>query len=109
MLLPPLLQELLVHRKWSVDAHPEWLVFEAEQQLQIRPAQHSVANYLMRHPGAIVQLNMGEGKTRVILPMLILHWAKGQQLVRRCLPACLPACLPDVCLVGGWLRCAAGV
>ena len=23
----------------------------------------------------VVQLNMGEGKTRVILPMLALHWA----------------------------------
>jgi hypothetical protein len=27
-------------------------------------------------PGAIVQLNMGEGKTRVILPMLALHLAQ---------------------------------
>jgi hypothetical protein len=25
---------------------------------------------------------MGEGKTRVILPMLALHWADGQQVVR---------------------------
>jgi hypothetical protein len=71
-----------VHRTWSVDKHPAWLVFEIEGGLQIRPAQHWVAAYLMEHPGSIVQLNMGEGKTRVILPMLILHWADGTNLVR---------------------------
>jgi hypothetical protein len=74
-------QELQVHRTWSVDDHPAWLVFEMEGGLQIRPAQHWVAAYLMEHPGSIVQLNMGEGKTRVILPMLILHWANGTNLV----------------------------
>ena len=29
---------------------------------------------MIDHPGDIVQLNMGEGKTRVILPLLVLHW-----------------------------------
>lgn len=53
-------QELQVHRTWDVAAHPEWLVFEAEGQLQIRPAQHKVAQLLMADPGAIEQLNMGE-------------------------------------------------
>jgi hypothetical protein len=70
-----------VQRQWSVDDHPEWLVFEMEGGLQIRAAQHRVAACLMEHPGSIVQLNMGEGKTRVILPMLILHWADGHNLV----------------------------
>ncbi|KAL4428607.1 hypothetical protein ABPG77_008919, partial [Micractinium sp. CCAP 211/92] len=77
-----LLQELTVHRTWSVDKHPLWLAFEAEQQLQVRPQQAWVAQHLMAHPGDIVQLNMGEGKTRVILPLLILHWADGNNLVR---------------------------
>jgi hypothetical protein len=38
----------------------------------------------MDDPGAVVQLNMGEGKTRVILPMLALHWADGQHIVGAC-------------------------
>lgn len=85
-----LIQELLVHRQWSVDDHPEWLVFEAEQQLQIRPSQYWVAAHLLDNPGHIVQLNMGEGKTRVILPMLVLAWANGDNLVRlNFLPALL--------------------
>lgn len=54
-----LAQELLVHRQWSVKKHPEWLVFEAEQQLQIRPAQYWVALHLMNNRGHILQLNMG--------------------------------------------------
>jgi hypothetical protein len=73
-------QELLVHRTWAPAAHPKWLVFEAEGQLQIRPAQYDIAQHLLAHPGAIMQLNMGEGKTRVILPMLALHWADGTRL-----------------------------
>jgi len=51
-------------------------VFEVEQQLQIRGNQYTVAKHLMDNEGdkgAITQLNMGEGKTRVILPMLALR------------------------------------
>ncbi|GLC47557.1 hypothetical protein PLESTB_000000900 [Pleodorina starrii] len=36
-------QELLVRRVWDPAQHPQWLVFEAEGQLQIRPAQLAVA------------------------------------------------------------------
>eukprot|EP00899_Mesostigma_viride_P019526 jgi/Mesvir1/27575/Mv07320-RA.1 len=77
-----LLQELEVVRAWDVCQHPLWLVLEADRGFQIRPNQYAVARYMMDHPGAIVQLNMGEGKTRVILPMLALHWANGSNTVR---------------------------
>lgn len=70
-----------MHRTWDVTVHPKWLVFEVEGQLQIRPAQYETAQHLMTHPGAIMQLNMGEGKTRVILPMLALHWAAHKEYV----------------------------
>eukprot|EP00965_Chrysotila_dentata_P000285 9095-Pleurochrysis_carterae.AAC.1 len=62
-----------VGREWSVREHPQWLVFEVEQRVQIRRTQHLVARFCIDNPGAITQLNMGEGKTRVILPMLVLH------------------------------------
>ena len=78
----PPAQELKVRRTWDAVQHPQWLAFEVEGQLQIRPAQHSVAQHLMANPGDIAQLNMGEGKTRVILPMLVLHWADGSRVVR---------------------------
>ncbi len=71
-----------MHRTWDPAQNPQWLVFEVEGRLQIRPQQHAIAQLLMGHPGAIAQLNMGEGKTRVILPMLALHWADGSRVVR---------------------------
>ena len=74
-----LIQELQTRRIWSVEEHPYWLVYEAINTIQIRPTQFSVAKSLMDNEGAIVQLNMGEGKTRVILPMLILYWGSAAQ------------------------------
>ncbi|KAG2488308.1 hypothetical protein HYH03_013158 [Edaphochlamys debaryana] len=79
-----LVEELQCRRVWDVRAHPKWLVFEAEGRLQIRPRQYALAAHLMdpAHAGAIAQLNMGEGKTRVLLPMLALHWADRSRVVR---------------------------
>ena len=54
-------------------------VFEVEQQIRIRPQQYKVAKHLIDHPGDIVQLNMGLGKTRVIILMLIMHWALSEE------------------------------
>ena len=81
------IQELSVYRTWSVEQHPEWLVFEVFAQLQIRPVQHTIAKSMIdaidtRGCNPITQLNMGEGKTRVILPMLVMHWRKSDKLVR---------------------------
>ena len=71
-----------IGRDWCVKLHPQWLVFEVEQRLQIRRIQHRIAAFCISRPGAITQLNMGEGKTRVILPMLILELAQPDRLVR---------------------------
>lgn len=64
-----------VERTWDPMIHPKWLAFEADSGLQVRSAQADVALHMIDNPGDIVQLNMGEGKTRVILPLLLLHWA----------------------------------
>jgi len=77
-----LLQEIQVRRIWDVQQHPEWLLFEMEGGLQIRPIQYTVAKHIIDNPGSILQLNMGEGKTRVIVPMLALHWGDQKTLVR---------------------------
>eukprot|EP00798_Chlamydomonas_sp_ICE-L_P021581 gene21581-28577_t len=53
---------------------------ETQKLLQVlgRRLKYDVATRLIHEPGAIAQLNMGEGKTRVILPMLVLHLGKGE-------------------------------
>ena len=87
---PQLLAELQVRRVWAPSEHVQWLVFEAERHLQIRPIQYHVAQSLIDSvngtdvdaQGLVGQLNMGEGKTRVILPMLVLHCANGQVAMR---------------------------
>ena len=71
-----------IGREWDVHKHPAWLVFEVEQQLKIRRVQYTTAKHLIDTPGAVTQLNMGEGKTRVILPMLHLHLGRQGALVR---------------------------
>jgi Protein of unknown function (DUF3638) len=86
--------ELLNARSWDPAEHPAWLAFEVIHGLEIRKRQHSVARKLLdqpgdkgstpgeREPGALLQLNMGEGKTRVILPMLALELAGKSDAVR---------------------------
>ncbi len=68
-----LIRELMCVRKWSIDEHPRWLAFECDMCLQIRPEQYELAKHLLSTPGAISQLNMGLGKTRVVVPMLVLE------------------------------------
>ena len=82
-----IVKELRTVRVWSVKEFPHWLVFEALARLQIRPLQYSVASSIIKGidktgVSPIMQLNMGEGKTRVILPMLILHWLNSDKLIR---------------------------
>eukprot|EP01080_Neovahlkampfia_damariscottae_P011886 gene11886-5213_t len=76
------LKELMGKRKWNIEEHPRWLAFEVEGNIQIRNDQYSIAQHLIENPQAICQLNMGEGKTRVILPMLILYYSSMKKCVR---------------------------
>ena len=65
-----IVRELRSTRTWDVEAHPDWLAFELDGALQIRPAQHALAEAVLAHaerratkadePGPILQLNMGE-------------------------------------------------
>ena len=84
--------ELGNRRTWDPHAQPGWLAFEVLQGLEIRRRQATVAQHMLKHPGgpglpedergAILQLNMGEGKTRVILPMLVLALCGRGEVVR---------------------------
>lgn len=63
------------YTNWSPCDYPEWLLFEIEQNLTIRRIQIEIAKRMIEPPeintkNSVMQLNMGEGKTAVIVPIL---------------------------------------
>lgn len=74
------------HQNWRPHEYPEWLLFEIEQNLTIRRIQIEIAKRMIEPPAmatnqkhSVMQLNMGEGKTAVIVPILAARLANGAQ------------------------------
>ncbi|KAL3478443.1 hypothetical protein BJX99DRAFT_107001 [Aspergillus californicus] len=70
---------------WDPKDSPEWLLFEIESNLTIRERQAEVAKKIIgseSSDNAVLQLNMGEGKTAVITPIAALTIADSAQLLR---------------------------
>lgn len=72
------------YENWSPHEYPEWLLFEIEQNLTIRRIQIEIAKRMIQPPEnetkhSVMQLNMGEGKTAVIVPILAARLADGKQ------------------------------
>jgi len=73
------------HENWIPSEKPEWLLFEIEMDLLVRKLQAQVADKMICPDGnknALVQLNMGEGKTSVIVPLVLLALSNSTQLAR---------------------------
>lgn len=74
------------HENWSPVDYPEWLLLELEMDIMIRPIQVEVAQQMMKMPdgkNGVMQLNMGEGKTSVIIPMLCVTLANEEDTLCR--------------------------
>lgn len=74
------------HTNWDAREQPETLLLEIESGITIREVQEQIASR-MRSDSAdgdnqIMQLNMGEGKSSVIVPMVAAALADGSRLVR---------------------------
>ncbi|PHH83232.1 hypothetical protein CDD82_2843 [Ophiocordyceps australis] len=70
---------------WNPYDHPEWLLLECESELMVRKGQIEVARQMIKPPkgrNSVMQLNMGEGKSSVIIPLVSLALSDGSQLVR---------------------------
>ncbi|KAL2192964.1 hypothetical protein P885DRAFT_64434 [Corynascus similis CBS 632.67] len=66
-------------------AFPESLLLELEQGILIRPVQQGIAAKMREPPNgsnSVMQLNMGEGKSSVIVPIIAAALADGERLVR---------------------------
>ncbi|KAI1437155.1 hypothetical protein GGR50DRAFT_115572 [Xylaria sp. CBS 124048] len=73
------------HRTWDALEHPEWLLLEIESGIMIRDVQEQIASEMMNprsRCNAVMQLNMGEGKSSVIVPMVAAELANKSQLAR---------------------------
>ncbi|KAK3346459.1 hypothetical protein B0T25DRAFT_484377 [Lasiosphaeria hispida] len=73
------------HTNWDPMEFPESLIFEVESGVMIRPVQEEIAKQ-MRMPSSrensVMQLNMGEGKSSVVVPIVAAALADGTKLVR---------------------------
>ena len=84
---PELLSEISNpgHQGWDPAQYPDWLLFEIENNVLIRQVQAQIAQEMMSPSSganSILQLNMGEGKSSVIVPIVAAALANGQKLVR---------------------------
>ncbi|CAF1319399.1 unnamed protein product [Rotaria sp. Silwood1] len=80
------------HANWTPSMHVPWLILELEMNITIREMQIEVTRHMIQpmmnknNPSIsniVMQMNMGEGKTSVILPMLALSLcSSSSSLVR---------------------------
>ncbi|KAG1725810.1 uncharacterized protein EDB91DRAFT_1061951 [Suillus paluster] len=67
------------------ELYPDWLLIQIESQFLARPVQIKVALEMMspcRGRNTALQLNMGEGKSYVIVPLAAAALSDGHKLVR---------------------------
>ncbi|KAL9011241.1 MAG: hypothetical protein Q9173_003899 [Seirophora scorigena] len=70
---------------WSAYERPDWLLIEIENDLLVRPVQARVALEMIEPSSSVntlMQLNMGEGKSSVIIPLIAAALANGDQILR---------------------------
>lgn len=77
------------HKIWQTRHHPDWLLLEIDFNLCIRPDQYEVA-LAMTSPSSnssfCLQMNMGQGKSSVIIPMVVTELTDTKNLVRVVVP-----------------------
>ncbi|KAI6777666.1 uncharacterized protein J7T54_007393 [Emericellopsis cladophorae] len=85
--VPDLIKDLsnTGHTNWDPYGHPETLLLEIESGITVREVQEQISQSMRATPAGrneVMQLNMGEGKSSVIVPMIATALADGHRLVR---------------------------
>ncbi|QIX01941.1 hypothetical protein AMS68_007458 [Peltaster fructicola] len=73
------------HTNWDPMESPEALLIEIENDILIREVQTSIAKQMLQPTSELnttVQLNMGQGKSTIIIPIVAIDVANGLQLAR---------------------------
>ena len=77
------------HMNWIPSEHVPWLILELEMNITIREIQVNVAYHMMQSTdksniqNLVMQMNMGEGKTSVIIPMLAISLCSSSSSLAR--------------------------
>ncbi|CAF4309861.1 unnamed protein product [Rotaria sp. Silwood2] len=80
------------YSKWIPSENMSWLILELEMNITIRDIQIRVANHMIKPnlttnnstiQSIVMQMNMGEGKTSVILPMLCVSLSSSNSSLVR--------------------------
>ncbi len=73
------------HQDWDSIKYPDWLLLEIENNISIRRVQAQIAREMISpssDANSILQLNMSEEKSSVIVPIVAAALADGKKLVR---------------------------
>lgn len=70
------------HSAWNQRDNLDWLLFEIQNDILIRPVQIKIAQELIKGKNGVLQLQMGDGKSSVITPMICASTSNGSRLVR---------------------------
>ncbi|KAF6789323.1 hypothetical protein CMUS01_16344, partial [Colletotrichum musicola] len=73
------------HTNWTPLKYPDTLLLEVDSDMMVREVQESIAAKMRDPPSgknAVMQLNMGEGKSAVIVPIVAAALADGSALAR---------------------------
>jgi hypothetical protein len=73
------------HTNWDPMEFPETLLLEVENGILVRAVQEQIASQMRNFPAganAALQLNMGEGKSSVITPIVVVDFARPSCLAR---------------------------
>ncbi|KAL8832894.1 MAG: hypothetical protein Q9170_004696, partial [Blastenia crenularia] len=83
----------IAHKGWKTGDHIDWLLLEIDFDFIIREEQLQVAQAMIASPSTIsnfvLQMNMGQGKSSVIIPMVATALANEKNLVRVVVPRSL--------------------
>lgn len=80
------------HSNWNPTEHSDWLLLEIDSNILIRKNQVDVALAMMSPASgsnSALQMNMGQGKTSCIIPMVVAELADTKRLVRVIVPKAL--------------------
>lgn len=82
----------LGHINWDPSVYPDWLLLEIDTNMQIREDQVTVALEMISPASggnSVLQMNMGQGKTSLIMPMVACVLADRNMLARLLVPKAL--------------------